>query len=157
MCPESISSAEGSPASLSAARLEAATMRPICGLTCSERLERYIRIGSSLRMSLALDLKELSGCETIWSPPDIKSGRWIWTLRLVSGTGKGRGYSGWPTPTAKANHDSPSMRKWPAYRHYQDEAGKTTPRLWEWMMGYPYGWTGLKPLAMRWYQWRRNS
>ena len=49
----------------------------------------------------------------------------------------------WPTPTAKANHDAPSMRKWPAYASYQNAVKRTTPRLWEWMMGFPAGWTRL--------------
>jgi len=35
--------------------------------------------------------------------------------------------SGWPTPTAKANHDAPSMRKWPAYALYHDTAGRPAP------------------------------
>lgn len=156
MCPESMLSAEDSPASRSQVPLEDATTPKTFGLGCSVQLEEYARVGSLLRTSLALDLTELSACAATWSPPDTRSGRSTWTLRLERGTGKGRGYSGWPTPTAKANHDSPSMRKWPAYRHYQDEAGRTTPRLWEWMMGFPYGWSGLKPLAMRWYLWRQK-
>ena len=51
--------------------------------------------------------------------------------------------SWWPTPTAKANHCAPSMRKWPAYARMQDEVGPggLTPALWEWLMGFPDGWT----------------
>jgi hypothetical protein len=51
------------------------------------------------------------------------------------------GLSLWPTPTRTANHDAPSMRKWPSHKAVQDEAGGTTPRLWEWMMDFPDGWT----------------
>lgn len=38
----------------------------------------------------------------------------------------GPGVSWWPTPTAKANHCAPSMRKWPAYARFQDEIAGTT-------------------------------
>ena len=53
----------------------------------------------------------------------------------------------WPTPTATANHLSPSMAKWPAYARMQWNIRKITPRLWEWMMGFPAGWTDLEPSA----------
>lgn len=46
----------------------------------------------------------------------------------------------WPTPTAKANHWAPSMRKWPAYRRLQDAIPHPSPELFEWMMGLPDGW-----------------
>jgi len=67
----------------------------------------------------------------------------LWVRRIVDYDG------GWlPTPTAKANHDAPSMTKWPAYASYQRWLGgrRTSPRLWEWMMGWPIGWTALEPL-----------
>lgn len=50
----------------------------------------------------------------------------------------------WPTPTAKANHCAPSMRKWPAYARFQEivgTGGSPSPDLFEWMMGLPAGWT----------------
>jgi hypothetical protein len=52
----------------------------------------------------------------------------------------------WPTPTAKANHMAPSMRKWPGYARMQDElGGQLDPSHWEWLMGFPIGWTDLEP------------
>ena len=50
-----------------------------------------------------------------------------------------------PRPTAKANQLAPSMRKWPSCRNLQDLIGRTGgaphPELWEWLMGFPAGWT----------------
>ena len=63
-----------------------------------------------------------------------------WLVRLTTA----RGGSWLPTPTSTANHDAPSMRKWPAYRIYQEWCGRTSPRLWEWMMGFPAGWTASR-------------
>jgi hypothetical protein len=51
-----------------------------------------------------------------------------------------------PTPTETANHCAPSMRKWPGYARLQDSGG-ISPTRWEWMMGYPHGWTDCTRLA----------
>ena len=51
-----------------------------------------------------------------------------------------------PTPTAKANHLAPSMRKWPAYARLQDQFGnnsKILPDLFRVLMGFPNGWLEL--------------
>ena len=39
------------------------------------------------------------------------------------------------------------MRKWPAYARFQELAGtggSPSPDLFEWMMGFPIGWTGCE-------------
>lgn len=55
----------------------------------------------------------------------------------------------WPTPTAKANHFSPSMRRWPKYARMQADLGQPTSiaRFFLVMMGFPEGW--LDSLATR--------
>lgn len=57
------------------------------------------------------------------------------------------GSSLWPTPTAKANHFAPYMRRWPAYSRLQDDlgcqGGTPSPNLFEWLMGFPKNWTEL--------------
>lgn len=47
------------------------------------------------------------------------------------------------TPTTKANFTSDSMQKWPCCGAYQTLLGdlKITPELYEFLMGYPVGWT----------------
>lgn len=61
------------------------------------------------------------------------------------------------TPTATANQLAPSMAKWPGCRNLQRLAlasGLPFPTLYEWMMGWPIGWTDLRPLAMdRFHEW----
>jgi hypothetical protein len=82
------------------------------------------------------------------------------------------------TPTATANQADPAMRKWRSCKNFQDAmlptptchnakegdypaerarntpllathvGGKIHPHFTEWMMGWPQGWTDLKPLAM---------
>lgn len=50
------------------------------------------------------------------------------------------------TPTRKANQLAPSMQKWPGCKRLQDWAGtggSPSPALYEWMMGFPDGWTAL--------------
>lgn len=50
------------------------------------------------------------------------------------------------TPTATANYACKSMQKWPNCREYTRVFGWPTPTDHEWMMGFPIGWTDLKPL-----------
>lgn len=64
------------------------------------------------------------------------------------------------TPTATANQLAPSMAKHPGCRNLQamvETTGLTLPTLYEWMMGWPIGWTELKPLATdRFHEWRQQ-
>lgn len=50
------------------------------------------------------------------------------------------------TPTTAANYCAPSMQKWPNCREYRRVFGRADPINHEWMMGWPPGWTDLKPL-----------
>lgn len=58
-------------------------------------------------------------------------------------TGRAGGFL--PTPTRKANVCAPSMAKWPGCAAMQKlERGPTpSPNTWEWMMGFPIGWTAF--------------
>lgn len=64
------------------------------------------------------------------------------------------------TPTATANQLAPSMAKWPGCRNLQAMSaatGLTLPTLYEWMMGWPIGWTDLRPLATgRFLEWQQQ-
>jgi hypothetical protein len=55
-----------------------------------------------------------------------------------------------PTLTSTANYGSPSMRKWPGHRRLLEATRGHIPgpTWWEWMMGFPLGWTDLQPLEM---------
>ncbi len=50
------------------------------------------------------------------------------------------------TPTTQANFCAPSMQKWSSCREWSRTFGVITPQNYEWLMGWPIGWTDLRPL-----------
>lgn len=52
------------------------------------------------------------------------------------------------TPTTIANFASPSMQKHRSCRNFVTAFGKPSPANFEYLMGWPSGWTDLKPLEM---------
>ena len=52
------------------------------------------------------------------------------------------------TPTCTANFAAQSMQKWPSCRNFVAIFGRPSPTSFEWLMGWPIGWSGLEPLAM---------
>ena len=54
------------------------------------------------------------------------------------------------TPTRKANFVAPSMQKWPSCRRFVAAFGgqRITPEQFEFLLGYPIGWTALAPSEM---------
>lgn len=90
--------------------------------------------------SAPLTILSLEDSERLWPryPPPS------WVSRI---TGRAGGFL--PTPTRKANCCAPSMRKWPGCAAMQTLEPGATPRpsTWEWMMGFPIGWTDLRRWA----------
>lgn len=134
-----MSSLAASRVSPSAPPPEGGTTPPTSGRKCSESSERLSPDTSSQKTC-----SEPQSGKPPWifvrsatRPASLRSMRPSWLRRIAVSGG------GWlPTPTAKANHDAPSMRKWPAYATYQDWlCGRTCPRTWEFLMGWPAGWT----------------
>jgi hypothetical protein len=61
------------------------------------------------------------------------------------------------TPTTKANYCADSMQKWPSAREFRRVFGRPAPTNHEWLMGWPIGWTDLKPLEMaKFLEWRQQ-
>lgn len=122
------------------------------GLQSAEPPQSVDRNGSSSRTSTELRGPWLS---TNWTASGIgrlvvSTALRIWALPIED---RARFY--WPTPTAKANHWAPSMRKWPAYARIQDEA-PPTPALFELMMGLPEGWiVSALPVRASFRRWLR--
>jgi hypothetical protein len=49
------------------------------------------------------------------------------------------------------------MQKWPSCREYKRVFGQPSPENHEWLMGWPIGFTDLRPLATDKYQsWLRK-
>jgi hypothetical protein len=158
--PSTVASGEGStssplagPAAHSRRQAEAELQRPTSGGRCGKSsLSRGL--GSSrLRTYLAHH-------GPAWGTPwnDSATAWRIVSLALARSAlpTADRAATFWPTPTAKANHDAPSMQKWPAYRRWQTEVQGTTPEVWEYLMGWPRGWTDYEPAATEWSRWRRR-
>jgi len=70
--------------------------------------------------------------------------------RTIRGTESGLSESKWPTPTAnnskETNAPSEKHRNTPTLA--AQAGGKLNPLWTEWLMGWPIGWTDLKPLEM---------
>lgn len=69
----------------------------------------------------------------------------------------------YPTPTAGTTHSAGTMQEWGGSHNWvrkEDPAlasGQLNPEWVEWLMGWPIGWTELKPLAMAKFQeWRQQ-
>jgi hypothetical protein len=69
----------------------------------------------------------------------------------------------WPTPTAhmakETNAPSESKRNQPSLTSMVADTpdGRLNPQWVEWLMGWPIGWTGLKPLEMgRFQEWQQQ-
>lgn len=117
----------------------------ICGLTHSESSMRFGPRLSFSRMSPASQ-QSTPLFDQIWRDSDIpyrvpsspQLPGWV-LLSLGPDTGP------LPAPTAKANQWAASMRKWATCRRLQHVFPfGAHPRIWEWMMAWPLGWTALR-------------
>lgn len=106
--------------------------------------------GSSSRTSLGPQL--VNGCPacgmTSIGPLDIPLCQWRCPPLRLGRRSPAIASLSLPSPTAKGNQLAPSMRKWPSCRRLQDLigiGGAPHPGIWEWMMGFPEGWTDVEP------------
>ena len=140
-----------------------------CGHTWHESFARFDHVTSSwktLQCSLLEDLDKFSetwprsgimrdGACSVLTIPERH------TSEIESGSKQN-----WPTPTCHnaKEFDSPSEanRNTPSLCHQARGGDKTLPKflnpVWvEWLMGWPQGWTDLKPLGTdKFQQWRRS-
>ncbi len=150
-----ISYLQASRASRSATHREAGASPSISGRTSGASSTRRDLATSSSRTSStsrSASLPLSSAGSTIASPlPECSPPSWV--PRIADRDG---GYL--PTLTTRRNQHSDSMQKWPAYRRLRALAGASAPiRFWEWMMGFPVGWTDSECSATPQYQqWRQS-
>ena len=135
-------------------RLEAATSRMISGRKCGESWQRslpgtYLPRTSSDAQSTA---RPTNWNRWVTAPAPLPFRRQTW-VQITFGNGTGYLH----TPTATANYASPSMQKWPNCREFVRVFGSPSPGNHEWLMGWPFGWSGLRPLEtdrfQLWLQW----
>ena len=121
-------------------------LRAASGKTRAELFALYDLNTSLWKTWTTSGAADLGPYSEIWPRRGIMRGGGVYRLPpLVLPTSE-PGFGWLPTPTATANQLSPSMRKWPGCRHLQDligTGGTPHPGIWEWMMGFPTGWTDL--------------
>ncbi|HEY9814957.1 MAG TPA: hypothetical protein V6D20_04015, partial [Candidatus Obscuribacterales bacterium] len=87
----------------------------------------------------------------------------------TSGDGLATAVKNWPTPQASDNRDrgnlsSPAIKRRKAKgkqimlsQSVSSESGQLNPAWVEWLMGWPIGWTDLKPLEMgKFQEWQQQ-
>lgn len=148
------------------------------GLSFSESLARFDRDSSSWKTCQAsLNSAEPPSLQT-WPCSVIVSRGRLYALPMLEPLTIVEGGSVLPTPTAKANLESPSFQKWPSFQRMmyptpttQDSennggpsqmkprtkplnsvvGGRLNPEFVEWLMGWPIGWTACEPVEMESY------
>ncbi|MDQ5960609.1 MAG: hypothetical protein QG592_1692 [Pseudomonadota bacterium] len=138
-----ILSLEGFLAKHSALRQRAITQPMIFGRKCAESWQMSLP-GTSLRRTSA-EMRSTQRPTTLsrWvtKPAHFPYPRKTWVLTTF---GAGTGFL--HTPTTQANFCAPSMQKWSSCREWSRTFGVITPQNYEWLMGWPIGWTDLRPL-----------
>ncbi len=123
----------------------------IYGLKCSGSF-RSATLGSYLPKTcrqIRLFQQEEIYEELVFIPVLVRFARQTWVLTTF---GNAIGYL--HTPTTKANYTASSMQKWPCAREFKRVFGRVSQTIHEWLMGWPIGWTDLKPLATdKFQQW----
>ena len=134
---------EGFHAKPSARLLLDATMLTIFGRRCEESFQMQLPGLSMPRTYRQKQSTLLLTTSNRWATKQkhYLSVRKTWVLTTF---GKDIGFL--HTPTTQGNYCADSMQKWPSCREYRAVFGRVTPENQEWLMGWPQGWTELKPL-----------
>jgi hypothetical protein len=121
------------------------TLPMIFGLKCEESWQMSLPGTYLPKMSAELQLTKPQTIVNRWvtKPKQLNSQRQTWVQTTF---GQDVGYL--HTPTTMANFCAPSMQKHAGCRNWVKVFGKITPNHYEWLMGWPIGWTDLKPLEM---------
>ncbi len=107
----------------------------------------------------------------LWPTPTVHGNHNMPGSSKTAGWGLSSAVKMWPTPNAcKASNDTtlrksgdgrdrPNKLGWAVSENAEDltEPGPLNPEWVEWLMGWPSGWTDLKPLEMaRFHEWQRQ-
>ncbi len=125
-------------------RLRERTLRMISGRKCGGSWQMSLP-GTYLPKMLA-DERSI-GRQTTLSQWVTLSDAWKYRRQTWALTTYGAGIGYLHTPTTIANFCAPSMQKHPSCRAWRKVFGAVSPSAFEYLMGWPLGWTDLKPLA----------
>ena len=120
-----------------------AIQRTTFGLRCGEWWQMSLPGTFLPKTSAELQLKRRQTTLSRWvTRPDAYCClRQTWVLTTF---GPDFGYLA--TPTATANQSAPSMMKHPGCRNFVEVFGEVSPSAYEYLMGWPLGWTDLRLL-----------
>ena len=122
-----------------------------------ESLAKYDPNTHSWRTHQCLLFEDLTECLAIFPRWGMMHDGELWELPMSAHLTEENESGYWPTPTCHnaKEQDSPAeaTRNTPSLCHLARGGDKTLPRhlnpAWvEWLMGWPIGWTDLKPLEM---------
>jgi hypothetical protein len=134
---------EAFPVRPTAAHLEDDLWRKTSGRKCSGSWQMSLPGTSLPRTSRARPSTQQPTTSKRWLTP---SAAWRFPRQTWVVTTFGSGIGFLHTPTHTANYACRSMQKWPNCREFVRVFGKPSPTNHEWLMGWPIGWTELKPL-----------
>lgn len=118
------------------------------GLKCLESFERQSPLGLLEKTLLGSSLWHSTACAMIWKRKVTKSGRLLFQLAPLGRRTSEIGFGLLPTPTLGGIDDTNdrAFLKKQLHAHFFRATGwKLQPSFVEWMMGFPTGWTVLKP------------
>jgi len=99
----------------------------------------------------------------LWPTPTVHGNHNRPGASKTAGLGLSTAAKMWPTPTAGSPKSGGTMQEWGGSRNWvrkeQPElaSGQLNPDWVEWLMGWPIGWTDLKPLEMaKFHEWQRQ-
>lgn len=126
-----------------AAHLEDKLWQTICGRKCDGSWQMSLPGTYLPRTSTDAQLIGRQTTLRRWVTP---SDAWKFQRQTWVRTTYGEDVGYLHTPTTIANFCAPSMQKHPSCRAWQQVFGAVSPGAFEYLMGWPEGWTDLKPL-----------
>jgi hypothetical protein len=126
----------------------------IFGRKCAESWQMSLPGTSLPKTSAELQSTKPQTTLSRWvtKPKQFPLARQTWVQTTY---GKDIGYL--HTPTTKANYCADSMQKWASCRAWKQVFGRATPEIHEYLMGWPTGWSDIKPLETgKLQQWRQQ-
>jgi len=137
-----------------------------CGSIWLESLAKFDPITSSWKIPQCLPLEGLDEFSETWPQWGMMQNGECWERSTPQLLTKEKEFGSWPTPTChnaiECDAPSEATRNTPTLTHQARGGDKTQPKhlnpMWvEWLMGWPLGWTDLKPLEMDKFQSWQHS
>jgi hypothetical protein len=127
--------------------LESTEQEVECGITWHESSEKYNQNMSSLKTAQPCVLEDLSEFSKTLPRSGMMQGGLYWEQPTSVLRTKEKECGLWPTPTVCGNYNRKGASATSGDGLATVVGGKLNPTWVEWLMGWPLGWTDLKPLV----------